>query len=32
MAMAVAPAGPWRHWHGDLLAGGRGEVWCPEAA
>ena len=22
----------WRQWHGDLLAGGRGEVWCPEAA
>ena len=32
MGMAVAPAGPWRHWHGDLLTGGRGEVWCPEAA
>lgn len=24
---AVAfPAGPWRQWHGDLLAGGRGEI------
>jgi formylmethanofuran dehydrogenase subunit C len=30
--IAAAPPGRWRHWHGDLLAGGRGEVWCPEAA
>lgn len=29
---AAAPAGPWRQWHGDLVAGGRGEIWCPEAA
>ncbi|MFM8292028.1 MAG: formylmethanofuran dehydrogenase subunit C [Planctomycetia bacterium] len=29
---AAAPAGPWRQWHGDLVAGGRGEVWCPEVA
>ena len=25
-------AGPWRQWHGDLVAGGGCEVWCPEAA
>jgi len=30
--IAAAPPGRWRQWHGDLLAGGRGEVWCPEAA
>ena len=29
---AAAATGPWRQWHGDLLTGGRGEVWCPEAA
>jgi formylmethanofuran dehydrogenase subunit C len=28
----AAPRGAWRQWHGDLLTGGRGEVWCPEAA
>ena len=28
----AAPPGRWRQWHGDLLTGGRGEVWCPEAA
>lgn len=22
----TAPGGPWRQWHGDLLAGGRGEI------
>ena len=22
----AAPAGPWLQWHGDLLAGGRGEL------
>jgi len=22
----------WRQWHGDLLAGGRGEILCPETA
>ncbi|MFM9059354.1 MAG: formylmethanofuran dehydrogenase subunit C [Planctomycetaceae bacterium] len=26
----AAPAGPWRQWHGDLLAGGRGELFHPE--
>jgi len=25
-----APAGPWRQWHGDLLAGGRGELFHPD--
>jgi formylmethanofuran dehydrogenase subunit C len=30
--LAAPPPGRWRQWHGDLLAGGRGEVWCPEAA
>jgi formylmethanofuran dehydrogenase subunit C len=24
--------GRWRQWHGDLLAGGRGEILCPEPA
>lgn len=23
-------AGPWRQWHGDLLAGGRGELFLPD--
>ena len=32
IAAAANPPGRWRQWHGDLLAGGRGEVWCPEAA
>lgn len=26
----TAPAGPWRQWHGDLLAGGRGELFHPD--
>lgn len=26
----TAPHGPWRQWHGDLLAGGRGELFHPE--
>jgi len=30
--VAAVPSGPWRQWHGDLVTGGRGEVWCPEAA
>lgn len=25
-------AGPWEHWHGDLLAGGRGEIFLRPAA
>ncbi|MFM7107781.1 MAG: formylmethanofuran dehydrogenase subunit C [Planctomycetaceae bacterium] len=27
---STAAPGPWRHWHGDLLAGGRGELFHPE--
>ena len=29
---AALPSGPWRQWHGDLITGGRGEVWCLEPA
>lgn len=25
---AVTATGPWQHWHGDLLAGSRGELFC----
>jgi formylmethanofuran dehydrogenase subunit C len=26
---AAAPRGPWRQWHGDMLAGGGGEILVP---
>jgi formylmethanofuran dehydrogenase subunit C len=29
---AAAAQGPWQQWHGDFLAGGRGEIFClPDA-
>lgn len=26
-AAGIPPAMPWKHWHGDILAGGRGEIF-----
>lgn len=31
-AAATRARGPWRQWHGDTLAGGRGEILHPEPA
>lgn len=31
-APAATVRGPWRQWHGDTLAGGRGEMLLPESA